>query len=518
MEPPLRRAGAFGAGRRDAGVAPHEVRAPDSRFPSGRGVGRSVRMDAPRTSIVATLGPACREPALLARMIAAGADVLRVNGAHASPDEVGAWVRLAHAAGESVGRHAAVMVDLPGTKIRTGSFPRGEVALAVGARVLLAAGGDGGPDRIPVEPPGILSDVPIGAVVVLGDGGARLEVLAKKPSGLEARVVVPGAVRRGTGVHVPGVALSAPVPTPEDRVLAKAAVEAGADFVSLSFVRTQDDVGRLKDLLASLGARRLPVYAKIERLAAFEQLDAIAARSDGLLVARGDLGLDAGPERVPILQRRILAAARRQAKPAIIATEMLDSMTRATRPTRAEASDVAGAVFAAADAVMLSAESAVGAHPLLAVETMARILAEAEQDPDAPVFGAPTLLAPGSSAGRPDQAVVRAGVALAREADARAIAVYTRSGASALRLSLERPRAPIHAFTPDAAVCRRLAIAWGVRARTLAAPDSSDALVSGIASALRSGADLPASSRVVLLMGAPDDAAGTTTVVRLLTL
>lgn len=475
-------------------------------------------MSAPRTSIVATLGPACRELALLTRMVAAGADVLRVNGAHVAPDEVGEWVRLVRAAGQAAGRHPAVMVDLPGTKIRTGPFPRGEVALAAGARVQLVVGGEGGPDRIPIEPPGILADVPIGAVVVLGDGGARLEVLAKKASGLEARVVAPGVVGRGTGVHVPGVALAASVPTPEDRALAKAAVEAGADLLSLSFVRTPDDVGRLKDLLATLGARRLPVYAKIERLAAVEQLDAIAARADGLLVARGDLGLDAGPERVPILQRRILAAARRQAKPSIIATEMLDSMTRAQRPTRAEASDVAGAVFAAADAVMLSAESAVGAHPLLAVETMARILAEAEQDPDAPVFGSPTLQAPGASAGRPDQAVVRAGVALAREADAKAIAVYTRTGASALRLSLERPRAPIHAFTPDAAACRRLAIAWGVRARTLAAPASSDALVSEIAGALKAGGELAPGSRVVLLMGAPDDAAGTTTVVRLLTL
>ena len=350
-------------------------------------------MPFPRTTIVATVGPSCRDEAVLAKMVAAGAEVLRVNGAHAAPEELAGWVERVRAAGRSVGRHPALMVDLPGTKVRTGSFPRGEVMLALGARVQLVAGGDGGPDRIPVEPPGILRDVPIGAVVVLGDGGARLEVLAKKGEALETRVLGPGVVGKGKGVHVPGVALNAPVPTPADRVLAEAAVRAGADLVCLSFVRTQDDVQRLREHLASLGAKRMPVIAKIERLGAMEHLDAILARSDGVIVARGDLGLDAGPERMPGLQRRILAAARRQGRPVIVATEMLESMTQATRPTRAEASDVAGAVFGSADAVMLSAETAVGRHPALVVETMASILLEAEHDPDAPVFGHPSLLA-----------------------------------------------------------------------------------------------------------------------------
>jgi pyruvate kinase len=474
----------------------------------------------PRTSIVATLGPACRDEAVLARMVRAGAEVFRVNGAHARPDELAGWVARVRHAGEATRRHPAVMVDLPGTKVRTGPFPRGEVALALGARVMLVTGGEGGPDRIPVEPPGMLREVPIGAVVVLGDGGARLEVLAKKGDGLEARVVAPGTVDRGRGVHVPGVALSAPVPTPEDRVLAAAAVEAGADMLCLSFVRTQDDVQRLRELLTQLGARRMPILAKIERLAAMDHLDGILARSDGVIVARGDLGLDAGPERMPGLQRRILAAARRQGRPALVATEMLESMTLAQRPTRAEASDVAGAVFGSADAVMLSAETAVGRHPALVVETMAAILLEAERDPDAPVFGHASLIMANAQAGRPDQAVVRAGVALAREADAKAIAVYTRTGASAQRLSIERPTAPIFAFTPDDAACRRLAFAWGVRAHVLdtplAGPIDSDLLVEQVRLALKASGEVPAGARVVVLLGAPGDPAGATSVVRLL--
>ncbi len=480
-------------------------------------------MPFPRTTIVATVGPSCQDEAVLTKMVAAGAEVFRVNGAHAAPHELAGWVERVRAAGRAAGRHPALMVDLPGTKVRTGPFPRGEVMLALGARVQLVAGGDGGPDRIPVEPPGILNDVPIGAVVVLGDGGARLEVLAKKPGGLETRVLGPGVVGKGKGVHVPGVALNAPVPTPEDRVLAEAAVKAGADLLCLSFVRTQDDVQRLREQLASLGAKRMPVIAKIERLAAMEHLEAILARSDGVIVARGDLGLDAGPERIPGLQRRILAAARRHGRPAIVATEMLESMTQATRPTRAEASDVAGAVFGSADAVMLSAETAVGRHPALVVETMAAVLLDAEHDPDAPVFGHASLLAPQPHAGRPDQAVVRAGVSLAREADAKAIAVYTRTGASALRLSSERPTAPIFAFTPDESVCRRLALAWGVRARVLgelrgAARLDSDLLVEQVREALMGSDEVPPGSRVVVLLGAPGDAAGATSVVRLLTL
>lgn len=472
----------------------------------------------PRTSIVATVGPACREVEVLARMVAAGAEVFRVNGAHVAPGEVAQWVARVREAGERCGRHPAVMVDLPGTKVRTGPFPRGAVQLALGARVLLVAGGEGGPDRIPVEPPELLEDVPIGAVVVLGDGGARLEVLARKAGALEARVVGAGSVGRGTGVHVPGVALRATVPTPEDLALADEAVAAGADLLSLSFVRTGEDVQRLR---ARLGAARLPVVAKVERVAALEHLDAILDASDGVIVARGDLGLDAGPERMPVLQRRILAAARRHGRPALVATEMLESMTQATRPTRAEASDVAGAVFGGADAVMLSAETAVGRHPALVVETMAAILLEAERDPDAPVAGHPALVAAQPQAGRPDQAVVRAGVALAREAGARAIAVYTRTGASALRISSERPTAPVYAFTPDAATCRRLALAWGVRAQVLApqpaGPLGSDLLVERVRAALRSSDEVPPGSRVVALLGAPGDAAGTTSVIRLLT-
>ncbi|MFM8981171.1 MAG: pyruvate kinase, partial [Planctomycetia bacterium] len=302
------------------------------------------------------------------------------------------------------------------------------------------------------------------------------------------------------------------------------AVAAGAARLSRYFVRTGHDLQRLREGLAAQAgprAARLPVVAKVERVAALEHLDAILAASDGVIVARGDLGLDAGPERMPVLQRRILAAARRHGRPALVATEMLESMTQATRPTRAEASDVAGAVFGGADAVMLSAETAVGRHPALVVETMAAILREAEQDPDAPVFGHPALVAPQPQAGHPDQAVVRAGVALAREAGARAIAVYTRTGASALRISSERPTAPVYAFTPDAATCRRLALAWGVRAQVLApqpaGPLGSDLLVERVREALRASDEVPSGSRVVALLGAPGDAAGTTSVVRLLT-
>ena len=474
-------------------------------------------MGIPRTTIVATVGPACAQEETLEAMMAAGVQVFRVNGAHAGPAEIARWVKaVRRAAGTE--RSPAVMVDLPGTKSRTGTFEKGPATLASGAVVRVFAGtSGGGPGAVPVQPLPPLRDVPVGAVILLGDGGVRLEVVDRRRDALLARVVDGGEVGTGKGVHFPGVHVAAAVPTEGDRALAHAAVKAGADFLGQSFVTTKEDVGRLKDLLQAAGAKGIPVVAKIESATALANLDGILDRADAVLVARGDLGVDAGPERVPSLQKRILKAARRAGRPAIVATEMLESMTREMRPTRAEASDVAGAVFEGADAVMLSAETAVGAHPVLVVETMARILSEAEKDPDAPYAGDVRLAPPESRQGRPDQHVVRAAVALARETDARAIVVVTRTGSSAIRLSKERPRAQVHAFATTDAVCRRLSLAWGVCARRLLGSPGTDAVVGQVLGTLRDAGSLATGDRAVLVMGGPGDEAGATTLIRLLT-
>lgn len=477
-------------------------------------------MQGVRTKIVCTIGPACEDPAVLAGMLEAGADVLRVNGAHVAPRELAGWVRKIRGAARKVGASAAVMVDLPGIKIRTGGFETDEpVELTEGSRVRLVAGKSGGTaTRIPIHPAPDLALVKPGREILLDDGRLRLRALRRQGDELLAAVEDGGTLRAGKGVAFPGTYLDIGVPTRRDRRLARAAVAARADWLALSFVQGPEDVKRLKDLLRREGARHVPVAAKIERVDALGALDAILEHADAAIVARGDLGVDASPERVPALQKQIIEAGRRAGRPVIVATEMLESMTHRRRPTRAEASDVAGAVFEGADALMLSGETAVGAHPVLVVETMDRILQAAEADAHTPYAGTGRLSPPTSRPGRPDQHVVRAAVLLAGETDARAIVVFTRTGQSAVRLSKERPRAAVHAFAPQAAVCRRLSLAWGVRPQRLPAGRGTDAVVEHVLGRLREKEGLGTGDRAVLVMGSARDPAGTTTLIKLLTL
>lgn len=473
-----------------------------------------------RTKIVCTVGPACADPGVLEGMLEAGADVFRVNGAHVGPRHLAGWVRRVRRAARKAGSTAAVMVDLPGIKMRTGAFQGGTpIELTAGERVRLFAGRRGGTRRrIPVHPAPDLAQVRPGREILLDDGRLRLRALRLQGPELIAAVEDGGPLAAGKGVAFPGTHLDLPVPTRRDRSLARAAVAAGADWLALSFVREAADVKRLKDLLRRAGVGLLPVAAKIERAEALDALDSILTQADAAIVARGDLGVDAGPERVPALQKQILDAGRRRGRPVIVATEMLESMTQRRRPTRAEASDVAGAVYDGADALLLSGETAVGAHPVLVVETMDRIVRAAEADAHSPYAGSGGLPPPASRPDRPDQHVVRAAVLLAEETGARAIVVFSRTGASAVRLSKERPRAAVYAFAPRAAVCRRLSLAWGVRPRRLPGGRGTDAVVSQVLERLRREEGLAGGERAVLVMGGAQDPAGATTLVKLLTL
>jgi len=474
----------------------------------------------PRTTICCTVGPACREVDVLSGMATAGADVFRVSGAHADEAAIAGWVDRVREAETRVGRPLGVLLDLPGTKFRLGEvggtgrrpLERGEVLRLDGAE------GPGDATRLPVRSFPFFEDLRPGTPVVLGDGHERLRVLASDPTGITVEVVEGGEVRSGTGVHFPGVALPTAVPTRRDRELLASGVAAGVDAVAQSFVRTAEDVSRLREALAALGARSVLAVAKVERLEAIRALDRIAERADALIVARGDLGIDAGVDQVPSLQRRVLEAGRRAARPVVIATEILESMVRNVRPTRAEVSDAAGAVFDAADGVMLTAETAVGAYPVLAVETLARILTAAEADPSAPYAGTPFLAAPERRAGRPDEHVVRAAVDLARETGAASIVVFTRHGSSAVRLAKERPAARIHAFAPSLEVGRRLTLAWGVRTVPLPAARDTDEILALAARHLLERGGHRAGDRVVAVMGSRGDPAGATTLIKLMTL
>ncbi|MCB9825010.1 MAG: pyruvate kinase [Planctomycetes bacterium] len=473
-----------------------------------------------RTKIIATVGPASRDPEILTELIREGVDVFRVNAAHTPAEELAPWVRRIRRAAKTAGRTVATLVDLPGTKVRVGSLGSlGGIDLVEGQRVEIVRGSSGGnARRIPVSPMPWLDHLARGSRVLLADGQIELSVVGSTDDGVNAEVVQGGHLLAGKGADFPGARLPTRVPTARDVKLLEAAFAADADAIALSFVRNGKDVERARKHLGRLGNRDFDIVSKIEREDAVEDLDDILVRSNQAIVARGDLGVDVGPERVPSLQRQILEACRRHGRPGYIATEMLETMIERSRPTRAEASDVAGSVFEGADGVMLSAETAVGKHPVLAVRTMDRILAAAEADPSAPYALEPGFVPPDATVHRRDQHVVRAAVVLASQVQAAAIVVFTREGASALRMSKERPRAPILAYAPYPHIVRRLALAWGVRPRRLPTGRNTDARVEAVAKRLRDEEGLPPGSAVVLVMGGATDPVGTTTMIKLLRL
>jgi len=425
------------------------------------------------TKIVATIGPNAEKPGALARLLRAGVDVVRLNGAHCRPGDIRRRTALVRKAEAGHPRPIGVLLDLGGPKIRLGRVDEGTPTLSAGEAVELTprpvkAGRTGGARRFHVTYAALLSDIRPGAEVRINDGRVSLKVVASSPSALRAKVVVGGPVRTGAGVNFPHSALSAPALTAKDRRDLEEGLEAGVDFVGLSFVRSAANVDTLRRLLRKAPERRRPwIVAKIERAEALADLDAIASAADALMVARGDLGVEIGLAAVPAAQRRILDAGRRLSKPVIVATQMLESMVESPVPTRAEVSDVAFAVLGGADAVMLSGETAVGRFPVEAVRTMAAIALEAgARGPDAAPL---PVLRPGDVAG----AVSRAAALAARETQARAIVVYTESGRTATLASKLGLSVPIVALTPERAVARKTALLRDVfsfaipRARTV---------------------------------------------------
>ena len=383
------------------------------------------RVDRVRTRIVATLGPATSSEEGVRALIDAGVDLFRINSAHGTVDEHAAAVRLVRrVAGD---RHVAVLQDLGGPKLRLDHPVKG------------APG-----DVVDVNLP---ASVRPGDPVLLADGLMHLEVV----EGRRCRVIVGGDIPPGKGINLPSSCLDIPSLTDKDLHDLRGAVESGVDFVAMSFVRRASDLE---------GARTsgLPVIAKIEKAEAVTNLEEIVEAADGIMVARGDLGVEIPIERVPAVQKRIIALANRAAKPVITATQMMRSMVESRMPTRAEATDVANAVWDGTDAVMLSEETAIGKYPVEAVRVMDRILAEAE----------PLLVAreerPGKSL---PEAVSHAACALARQVDARGIVVLTRSGFTARHVARWRPRVPVLALVPDEGIRRRMALVWGVSSAVL---------------------------------------------------
>ncbi len=429
-----------------------------------------------RTKIVCTLGPASFAYEVLERLIRAGLDVARLNfshGTHESHREVYETLRRAEA---EVGRPIAVLQDLQGPKIRLGKLVQPETLVAEES-VILSCRNDfvGEGRRFPTTYERLARDVRPGEPILLADGRLTLIVDTVDGDEVHTRVEVGGTVSSNKGINLPGSSISAPSLTDKDIADLEFGLALGADYVALSFVRTAHDVRVLRDLMKQFG-RVVPIISKIEKPEAVDNLTAIVDESDGIMVARGDLGVELPPEKVPAIQRRAIRMARARAKVTVVATQMLMSMTEHARPTSAEVSDVANAVFDGTDAVMLSDETAAGAYPVRAVETMAALAATAENAPEAKK--------------RPDfveelrafsvWAVARAAVVTAEEIRASAIVSYTNQGLGPRAVGTWRPPCPILGCASSDEDTRRLALYWGVHPIRIPRPDSFESLVSSV--------------------------------------
>jgi pyruvate kinase len=460
-----------------------------------------------RTKLVCTLGPACDSVEGLKALIDAGMDVARLNFSHGThEDHGGALARLREAAAAK-NKPVAALQDLCGPKIRTGTFP-GPFELKTGAEVVLVEGdGEGDEAKIFVQYEGLGEDVQLGDRIMFDDGRIVLQVLGKQKDRVTARVVQGGGMRNKVGVHLPTRTLRISPLTDKDKTDLSFGLSQGVDYIALSFVRKADDIRLVREICQEWG-QPTPIIAKIETPDAIENLESVVAASDGVMVARGDLGVEFPPERVPVIQRQILLVARRVRRPVIVATEMLQSMTKSTRPTRAEASDVANAVFSGADALMLSGETATGDHPTLAVSMMAAIAREAEKSPffePAPYATRATSVA---------EAIARGAVNTAREIGAKFLVAFTESGSSAMNVSLARPPVSIIAFSPNPQTRRRMALLWGVIPRELPQLTDTDALVDWVTGDLMANGLASPGERVVVVFGAPLGVSGSTNSIR----
>lgn len=421
-----------------------------------------------RTRIVATLGPASEKPDVLDELIRTGVDVFRLNFSHSDHSRHRQCYEAVRAAAERVGQPVAVLADLCGPKIRVGQFQGGQIRLEPRQHVVVTTRDVvGSPGLIPSQYHALDQDVKTGDRILLDDGLLELRVEQVRDRDVECTVIAGGVLKDRKGMNLPGVAVSAPALTEKDRDDARFALGLGVDFLALSFVRRPADVEDLKRLIAGQ-QQDTPVIAKIEKPEALTAIEDILDAADGIMVARGDLGVELNPEVVPIAQQDLVTRARRKSKPVIVATQMLESMIEHARPTRAEVSDVSTAVFSGADAVMLSAETSVGAFPVEAVRMMDRVARQVEgwqwTEGAFRALGRAEELPPPLPA---RLAVARATAQLSRDLRARAVVVRATTGLSASVVSASRPAAPVLAFATSAAACRRLNLLWGVIPRLI---------------------------------------------------
>lgn len=467
-----------------------------------------------RTKIVATLGPASESPEVIGRMLDAGLNVVRLNFSHGTPDEHARRLKTARAAAGERGIPLAALQDLPGPKLRIGGLPGGWRTLTTGQEVVLAPGSvEDGDAAVPVAYPHLAADVREGTRIFLQDGELALVVRAIEAPRVHCLVESGGLLRQHAGLNLPGVRLSVPAVTDEDLRHLDWGIAHDVEFIGLSFVERAEEVERVRRLLIERGCRQ-QIIAKIERRQALDHIEDITAAADAVMVARGDLAVETSIEEVPVVQKSIIGLCNRLGRPVITATQMLESMIERPRPTRAEAADVANAVYDGTDALMLSGETAIGAFPIAAVATMAAIAARAEAGFPHDVWFTARARDRGGDTG---EAIALAACQAAQAIDARAIVAATESGSTARRVSRLRPSRPVVAVTHSPWTWRQLALVWGVRPVLVDEVSDVDQLIAQGIRAVRALGVASPGDRIVVTAGVPIGRPGTTNALRVIT-
>jgi len=457
-----------------------------------------------RAKIVCTIGPATESPEQIRALVDAGMDVARLNRSHGDTELHEKVYHRVREAAAAAGRPVAVLVDLQGPKIRLGTFVDGKHELEVGDTFTITTEDvPGTKELVSTTHKGLPGDARVGDPILIDDGKVLVRVTAVEGPRVVTRVEVPGPVSNNKGLNLPGVAVSVPALSEKDTEDLRWALRVGADLIALSFVRSAKDYDDVRRIMEEEG-RVVPVIAKVEKPQAVENLGEVVLAFDGIMVARGDLGVEMPLEQVPLVQKRAVELARQNAKPVIVATQVLESMISSPRPTRAEASDCANAVLDGADAVMLSGETSVGEFPIIAVETMARIIENTEQ------LGAERIAPLGSIPHTRGGAITRAAAEVGEILGVKYLVTFTQSGDSARRMSRLRSSIPLLAFTPDTPTHNALALSWGVTPYQVPRVANSDEMVGQVDQTLRANGLAEQGDLVVVVSGAPVGVPGTT--------
>jgi len=461
-----------------------------------------------RAKIVCTMGPAVESSEKVHELIAAGMNMARLNLSHGGYDEHQSRLDLVRSVAAETNQPIAILVDLQGPKIRLARFVNGPHDLARGDIFTITADEvEGTKERVGTTYKGMPGDCKPGDRILIDDGKVTVEVIEVKGNDVVTKVIEPGAVSNNKGINLPGVAVSVPALSEKDKEDLRWGLAAGADFIALSFVRSAADIKDVHAIMDEVGIRR-PVIAKIEKPQAVENLQEIVDAFDGIMVARGDLGVELPIEDVPLVQKRCIELAREAAKPVIVATQMLDSMIHNSTPTRAEATDCANAVLDGADALMLSGETSVGEFAIQAVQVMARIIVKTEEDMMDRIR--PMRTQPKTKGG----AITKAAVEVGKIVDAKFLVAFTKSGDSARRMSRLRSPIPILALTPDTATFNQLALSWGIESMITPMVNHTDEMVKQVDALLVESGRGVVGENIMIVAGSPPGIPGSTNAMR----